>query len=343
MTPELAEFASCGTVDQSPSDQDPPEPSGNLQPASRLHLLDPTLPPVPSPQLGITQSPAGSLKGSKSAPSLSRPPSGSQPSAEMLGFSEQPAPDLPAQDAPTRPRSNAQEQKLHGSQKQKVLIQRAPQRVSSWSQFDGIGGFWSRLPWPRSGSATGEPEANAGAPTSHSSQDLPALISQDSPTMPGSSSHQLHAGSLPADTSPLHHVTGAQLHAMSAAAGTEGQPGSASVPKSKPAPTGEDAPSWSGSFGSSLSYYHWPLPDDISTGFPHWANVLLGYPPTHDSLMTEEDSKEDGSETKQDADAKDRRLLMLEADRTCWTRMKLSVDMINDHLPDTYLEVVQLL
>ncbi len=100
----------------------------------------------------------------------------------------------------------------------------------------------------------------------------------------------------------------------------------------------------------------WPLPDDISTGFPQWANILLGYPTPHgDASGTQPSSTDGGSsgdaglpqgEAFMAADGsqkRSRQLLVLEADRTCWRRMMLSVDMINDHLPDTYLEVVQLL
>lgn len=337
MTPELADFASSGTADQSGHTRDPPKHSEGLQPASSLIPLDPTLSQLPSPPLGMMSSPSGSLKGSKSAPSLSHQAGGSHPCSEASGAPAQPAADAPAQDATTSHPIIVQGS--HGLEKQRVLMQRAPQRVSSWSQFDGMGGFWSRLPWPRlaSFSANGDYTADAAVPIS---QSLPVTGSQDAASNASSPLHQLQPSTSLAHAVSSDHVTGANSGGMSAARSLQDQPSSAHASESRPAPEGEDTRSWSAPFSG---YTHWPLPDDISTGFPHWANVLLGYPPTHDSLMAEEDTKEAGSETKHDAGAKNRRLLMLDADRTCWTRMKLSVDMINDHLPDTYLEVTQLL
>ena len=347
MTPELAEFASSGTADQSGHTRDPPEHSESLQPASSLIPLDPTLSHLPGLQFSAMPSPSGSLKESKSAPSLAQQASGSQPSDEGLEGSDQPAADVARQIASASHPAILQGQASRSTEKQKVLIQRAPQRVSSWSQFDGMGGFWSRLPWPRlaSFSADGDHPGNAAAPVSQAKQSRPAVSSQDAAPAQESLPHQHHRGNVPAQTPASDNVTGARSDAMppraaAVAAGREDQASSDPASTSRPPPERADAPSWSYPFSG---YTHWPPPDDISTGFPHWANVLLGYPPTHDSLMAEEDTKEDGSETKHDAGAKNRRLLMLEADRTCWTRMKLSVDMINDHLPDTYLEVTQLL
>ena len=234
--------------------------------------------------------------------------------------------------------------------KQQVLLQKAPQRISSWSQLDGIGGFWSRLPWP--GTATPPPAASTAdhpqLPANDARQHAPSA-SGPPPVdlLPSASQHQLQSQHQPAPSKVP--IQAAQLDDL-AAAPSDTTPAVASGPNERPssmppasdpaaAPEDEGASSWYGPFSS---YAHWPLPDDVSTGFPHWANVLLGYPPTHDSVSGEMDPREEGDETKH-GDAKDRRLVMLQADRTCWTRMKLSVDMINDHLPDTYLEVVQLL
>ncbi|KAK9827419.1 hypothetical protein WJX74_000870 [Apatococcus lobatus] len=388
MTPELAEFASHGAAHPPQYGADQPEGSRQPQPSSQSQLLlNPTLSHAPSQQQDPAPSLPGSLKGSRSAPSLSRQVSDPEPvhvGPSNLKQQQQPTLwDSLGQDASNRRRTTDEVEGSHSKPKQKVLIQRAPQRISSWSQLDGIGGFWSRLPWPRSttpppASAAAEPSppitqsgrdepasrspadaaqvppASAAAtpqlPSIQASRDAPAIrLEMNAAQETGSSQQQPRPSgtpSMPAPAAHQHPLAGPPHSGAMPAAGSESSIHPNSVPAFRGAgASGDDqASSW---YGPLSNYAHWPLPDDISTGFPHWANVLLGYPPTHESVLGEMEGKQEGSETKHlDAkhhDAKDRRLLILEADRTCWTRMKLSVDMINDHLPDTYLEVVQLL
>ncbi|KAK9849256.1 hypothetical protein WJX84_003137 [Apatococcus fuscideae] len=73
MTPELAEFASHGAAHPPQYGADQPEGSRQPQPSSQSQLLlNPTLSHAPSQQQDPAPSLPGSLKGSRSAPSLSR-------------------------------------------------------------------------------------------------------------------------------------------------------------------------------------------------------------------------------------------------------------------------------